>query len=125
MAKIMYMGNEVSVIGYGAGGGGGSGVENMDLNLTADVYIDNGTGAEVAYGGWSATDYLDIEDSNIYLSWSQSNNYNAFYDSSKNFLSSFTSNGGQLTIPVGAKYMRLSAETVNMNTLFIFKEANT
>lgn len=121
MAKIMYMGNEVSVIGYGEGGGGG--VENMDLNLTDGIYIDGNTGAEVVYNGWSATDYLDIEDSNIYLSWATSNGWNAFYNNSKVLLSSFTSNGGKLTIPSGAKYMRLSAETAKMATLFIFKEA--
>lgn len=121
MAKIMVNSNEISVIGYGAGGGG---VENMDLNLTSNVYID-GSGNEVSYNGWSATDFLEIENSDVYIACSfEANSYNAFYDSSKAFISTFSSTSGKLTIPTGAKYIRLSAETSRMTDMYIFKEDN-
>lgn len=119
MAKIMVNSNAISVIGYGAGGGG---IENMDLNLTPDVYID-GSGNEISYNGWSATDFLEIENRDVYIAYSyESNNYNAFYDSSKAFISTFSSTSGKLTIPTGAKYIRLSAETSRMADMYIFKE---
>ncbi len=116
MAKIMVNGNAIGVIGYTGG------VEKMDLNLTSDVYID-GSGNEVSYNGWSATDYLEIENSDVYIAYSyEANAYNAFYDSSKAFISTFSSASGKLTIPTGAKYIRLSAETTRMADMYIFKE---
>lgn len=120
MAKILVNGNEIGVIGYSGGGG----VENMELNLAPDVYID-GSGNEVSYNGWSATDFLDIDNSDVYIAYSyEANAYNAFYDSSKAFISTFSSTSGKLTIPVGAKYIRLSTETSRMADMYIFKEDN-
>lgn len=116
MAIIMVNGNAIGVIGYTGG------VENMDLNLISDVYID-GSGNEASYNGWSATDFLDIENSDVFIAYSyEANAYNAFYDSSKAFISTFSSASGKLTIPTGAKYIRLSAETARMANMYIFKE---
>lgn len=91
-----------------------------DQSLIPNVYIDLNTGAEIAYNGWSATDYLDISDNNdgiVYrLGQIAQTVYNAFYDTNKNFISSFGGvgyNGGN-TIPSNAVYVRFSGGNAGM-----------
>jgi len=88
--------------------------------LISNVYIDVSTGAELAYNGWSATDYLDLSDNTdgiVYrLGQIAQNVYNAFYDTNKNFISSFGNvgyNGGN-TIPNNAVYVRFSGGNASM-----------
>lgn len=86
-----------------------------DQTLIANTYI-NGSGAPVAYNGWSATDYIEIPDNttNIYRVGNINRaSYNAWYDSNKNFISFFAANNID-TIPANAKYVRYSAEIANM-----------
>lgn len=91
-----------------------------DQSLIPNVYIDLNNGAEIAYNGWSATDYIDISDNSdgvVYrLGQIGQNVYNAFYDANKNFISSFGGvgyNGGN-TIPNNAVYVRFSGGNASM-----------
>ena len=88
-----------------------------DGTKITNKYIDKTNGQEVSYNGWSCTDFLEISDNTnsslyrlnrIYLA-----DYNAFYDSSKTFISGFGSDYVD-SIPNNAKYVRYSANTANM-----------
>lgn len=85
-----------------------------DYSLIPNVYIDQSTGNEIAYNGWSATDFIDLSDITngvVYrLGQISGSYYNAFYDTNKNFISSVSGvehNGGN-TIPANAVYVRFS-----------------
>lgn len=88
-----------------------------DGTLIANKYINKTNGQEVAYNGWSCTDFLEISgntNSSLYrLNIIYLADYNAFYDSNKNFISGFGS-GYVDTIPNNAKYVRYSKTTANM-----------
>lgn len=81
--------------------------------LIPNTYIDNGTGAEVSYNNWSATDFLEIAGDELSVGRLGSNsiddNYNVFYDENKVFISSFNvSDRPPITIPQNARYVRFS-----------------
>lgn len=101
-----------------------------DKSLISNIYIDTSNGSEIAYNGWSATDFIDISDNSdgvIYrLGRISQATYNAFYDSEKNFISSIPTvgiNNGGNTIPANAKYVRFSNTTTAMlGEVLIIKE---
>lgn len=88
-----------------------------DGTLIANKYIDKNNGNEVNYNGWSCTDFLEISDNTTNLLYRINRinlaDYNAFYDSSKTFISGFGT-GYLDTIPNNAKYVRYSASNANM-----------
>lgn len=112
----------------GSGGGGGGDWIDIPIGaLNADKYIKNSDGTEANYTGWSDTNYIYIGSYiDIYLSIHYSsrnipdNQYCAYYDSSKTFISNFNLLDTHLTIPSNAKYIRLSAPTSDMQTLKLF-----
>lgn len=113
----------VQCIGQNGGGGGGNYTDSrFDGNLIDNTYIAAG-GVEAPYAGWSSTDFIDVSGlEEIYLNGSNLNqNYNAWYDSGKNFISMFGMSY-KLTIPANAKYMRLSNSTAIMQTIKVFSE---
>lgn len=88
-----------------------------DYSSVPNVYIDLNNGSEIAYNGWSATDFIDISsitDGVVYrLGQISVSVYNAFYDTNKNYISGFQGvgyNGGN-TIPNNAVYVRFSTAT--------------
>ena len=102
-----------------------TGVENIHLGtLIADRYITT-AGNVQNYNGWSATDYVAIPDNVktiiVNATDSSQGNYNAFYNSSKTFISNFSYEAGctKVTVAEGAKYMRLSGTTSIMSTLTV------
>ena len=91
----------------------------VDLATTDGGYINQTNGNVIAYNNWKYTDFVDVSDSAngkvviIILRRNGSetldgNAYNAWYDSQKRYLSSLTVTNGEMTIPEGAKYLRLS-----------------
>lgn len=105
--------------GNGGSSGGGDYKSIWDGALISDIYINYGTGQEVSYQGWSATDYLDLSDnSDGYFyragAW-RAATYGSFYDSAKNFLSACPAadNYGKTQIPANAKYVRVSDANAN------------
>lgn len=106
----------------GSGGGNIIGIEHG--TLVNDVFIADNNGAEVAYAGWSATDYIDTmgADKLYRTGCFYTADYNAFYDSNKQFISSFRSATSITSVPSGAKYVRFSKNTdmwTNDDRLFI------
>ena len=88
--------------------------------LVANCYIDNSNGNQISYSGWSSTDYVDTQGKSVRVTWGQSSSWNAWYDSSKKFISGFSANTSQtLTPPANAKYMRLSSASAGMASLSI------
>lgn len=87
-------------------------LEFVDIGtLKPNVYIDRGSGAEVYYGGWYATDFLDIGDYSIVYRVSSiiGADWNAWYDSNKQYISGFGSTSVD-NVPSGAKYVRYSTD---------------
>lgn len=90
-----------------------------DGSLVNNVYINYGTGEEVAYNGWSASDYLDLSENTdgfFYRSGVIGQaTYCSFYDSNKNFVAACpaANNYGQTRIPNNARYVRLSTAYTN------------
>ena len=88
--------------------------------LISAVYIDDGNGAEVAYNGWSATDFIEIFGNELTVPFTRGEKYNAFYDSSKTFISSFRTNLRPVTIPQNAKYVRFSDQNNSISADYYF-----
>ena len=100
----------------------------MPLNLVADTYIST-TGAEVYYGGWSSTDFINVIPNHKVLIKSAARlTYNAFYDINKQFISggTFTVNVGtvEIEIPSNAHFCRLSGSTSNMQNVVVYTETS-
>ena len=102
--------------GGGSGGGGNYTDDTWDGSLIDNVYIAT-NGEEVPYGGWSATDYLDVSGhTSLYRNGGINNaSYNAWYDENKVFISYFgSSQNGIDIIPNNAKFVRYSSATGSM-----------
>lgn len=76
-----------------------------------NVYLNQSNGSEIAYNGWSASDFIEI-DPNLYYFMSFTNAYTCVYDKDKNFLYSNPPATG--TFRDTAKYMRVSESTANV-----------
>ena len=114
------MRNGINYTGKYSGGGGGD-YQSLDLDLIANTYID-GNGVEQTYNGWSSTDYLDIDGQSTIFVCGTTGQYNAWYDSSKQFIQSVTVGAGVLAVPSGAKYIRISDNTATMANVYVFDE---
>lgn len=81
-------------------------------NLTNKKYIDKDTGEETDYPSWSVTDFINISGAtNLVITVTQTTRYNAFYDSSKTYISGFalqTVGENVVSVPGNATYIRLS-----------------
>ena len=127
-----------TVNGVAESGGGETGVSNEStwtdgvaytFNPVNDTYIES-NGAETAYTGWSSSPYLYCDGASQLVftvlldstMLSVNNNYNAFYDENKTFISRFSIAGignatidgaeigaaKEITIPENASYFRVS-----------------
>lgn len=85
-------------------------------DLIAGYYI-NGSGVMTQSAPWYATDYIDVSD-HVYINLQRGVGLSSWYDSGKNFVSSFTPNG-PVSVPVGAKYIRSSILNTFINTAYI------
>ena len=94
---------------------GGNNLINKN-DLIAGYYI-NGSGVMTQSEPWYATDYIDVSD-HVYLNLQRGVGSSSWYDSGKNFISSFTPNG-PVSVPVGAKYIRSSILNTFINTAYI------
>lgn len=94
---------------------GGNNLINKN-DLIAGYYI-NSSGVMTQSEPWCATDYIDVSD-HVYLNLQRGVGLSSWYDSGKNFVSSFTPNG-PVSVPVGAKYIRSSILNTFINTAYI------
>lgn len=93
--------------------------------LIANTFINENTGAQQNYGGWSSSDYIDVEGFKyiqVPYPFSKMNyKYGAYYDKDKKRIS----NTASLTIPSNAKYVRLSSTTGGFTNVWLFKRQFT
>lgn len=80
-----------------------------------NTYIDKTDGTEVSYANWSATGFVPLPEDCFLISpivpgGGGSEDYNAFYDVNKTFISKFYINARQY-VPANAKYIRCSINT--------------
>lgn len=94
---------------------GGNNLINKN-DLIAGYYI-NSSGVMTQSEPWYATDYIDVSD-HVYINLQRGVGLSSWYDSGKNFVSSFTPNG-PVSVPVGAKYIRSSILNTFINTAYI------
>ena len=87
-----------------------------------DTYLDTANGELLPYGGWSTTSFIDLgESTKLYRCGKFSLvNYNCFYNSNKEYISSFGS-GSITNIPNNAKYCRLSGVTGDLDGKIIIE----
>ena len=119
---------------------------NLEISnnlFTPDLRIDNTyiktTGEIINYNGWSSTDYIDISSNSGFLVKNQKDEYNAFYDESKKFVSkisfqdNFLNNSvlGKVGIELayfnginGVKYVRLSNDTESLKQTGVYSILN-
>ena len=104
--------------------GGNEIIDIMEIHpkLIANTYIDQNTGNQQGYNGWSSSDYIDVEGFNYiqmpYPFRDSDYKYGAYYDKDKKRIS----NTASLTIPSNAKYVRLSSTTSNFTNVWLFKK---
>ena len=82
-----------------------------DLTWHDGGYIDSKTGEVIEYRNWKYTDYIKIGNEQKIIAKASNystSSYNAFYDSTKKFISSFTVTGKSVNVPSNATYMRFS-----------------
>lgn len=92
--------------------------KRININYIANGYIEYGKLQEG--DTWAATDYIEIP-KNLYIESDGSeedNNYNAFYDENKVYISSFNTKGKYIKVPDNAKYMRLSTQNSNEQRVY-------
>lgn len=86
--------------------------------------ISRDDGSVVTNADYSHSDYVNIADFKQLTTYATvAGHFNAFYDSSKNFISAFSVRAGDgltLEIPDGAVYMRVSTGTTSYNSTYIF-----
>jgi len=106
-------------------------IEYLAKNTIANYYINENTGAQTSYSGWSASDFIEVNGGETihfawgYLAGGYQNKYNACYNSSKQFISSKQMiNGGYATwtVPANAKYIRISSLTSTLNDTQVWRE---
>lgn len=90
-------------------------------DLIEDEYVK--TDGDIApYTNWDRTDYIDISMANgLYITKGRGGAYNCFFDSNKEFVSSFTLSAGTtlVYVPADAKYVMISDLDLYMATLKI------
>ena len=94
------------------------------INGVGNVSRDDGTIVE-SNTGYSHSDYIDISGyDKLTTRANMDAAFNAFYDANRQFISAFTIRNGVdniLIFPSNAVYMRVSTQTENFNSSFIFK----
>lgn len=98
--------------------------------IKQNVYIDNNNGAEKPYVGWSASDFIEIEDNKAYNYKFYDDNgyvyrqvYYAFYDSAGKFTHGGIANGTtaeetKMQANINDRYIRFSALTTRMQNVY-------
>ena len=93
--------------------------------LIANTYINENSGAQQNYRGWSSSDYIDVEGFKyiqVPYPFPQSDyKYGAYYDKDKRRIS----NTSSFVIPSNAKYVRLSTKTSTFTNIWLFKRQLT
>lgn len=94
----------------------------IPFGVIANSYV-NESGSILSYDGWSRTDFVELIDENelcIYTSVAKAGN--VFYDKDKKAISNFRPSVGysKVSVPVGAKYVIMSAETEELAKTKIF-----
>lgn len=96
-------------------------IRPYELTWNDGSYISKEDGTITAESGSSYCDFVSVEPGTkliISNTMTADTEYNVFYDSEQNFLSSFsTDNGSAVTVPDGAKYFRLSKHTTDVVTV--------
>lgn len=96
-------------------------VRPYNLTWNDGSYISKVDGSVTAEVGSSYCDFVSVEPGTkliITNTMTSDTEYNVFYDSEQNFLSSFsTDNGSVVIVPDGAKYFRLSKHTADTITI--------
>ena len=93
------------------------------IKWVPDGYIDNQTGEMVHLEfHWKYTDFINITNKtkylDVYTTLTGSYNYNAFYDSNKVFISSFSVKDTHVKIPDNAAYFRLSVDRASTTVVY-------
>ena len=87
----------------------------LTFTLTHDIYT-GASGNDIAYVGWSITNYIDVEGFNYISMINGSVPYSCYYDKNKAPLGVMTSQKYD-KCPPGAKFLRISNATAAMNNL--------
>ena len=114
------MRNGINYTGTYSGGSGGN-AQSLEFELVPNTFIDNG-GVEVSYNNWTSTNFIDISAYSKIYTIAAYDNFNAFYDANKTFISMFSTTSQVITVPTGAVYMRLSDPTATMDNVKVFAE---
>lgn len=105
------------VDGYGGGSAYSTNIHDPSKDIL-NTYISDSNGNQIAYNGWSSTDFIAVSpDVKYLLIQGNLDKYNAFYTENRTYITSFR---GASVIPDNAKYFRISGTTPNMNSLKIF-----
>lgn len=87
----------------------------LTFTLTKDIYT-GASGNDIAYVGWSVTNYIEIGGFDYISMLNGSVPYSCYYDKNKTPLSVMTSQKYD-KCPPGAKFLRISNATAAMNNL--------
>ena len=88
----------------------------LTYNIIKNEYVTT-SGEIVAYTGWDRTDYIDCSGvSTLYIERNgfAGNEYNAFYDANKQFISRFGSYKNTQSVPENAVYFIMSASATDL-----------
>lgn len=91
--------------------------EVFDLStLIPNVYINQTNGTEVSYSGWSATDFISVENC-VLIRADRTMQYSAFYDASQNYIADASLGVNYLPVPYNAAYIRASNTSAIMSSV--------
>ena len=98
---------------------------HLPFTLKANTYLNADNGSEIAYAGWSSTDFIDVSGIEYISAFGVTGPWSCWYKEDKTFLSNHEFNGAPVKVPAGAKYLRLSQVDSIMNNLRVTGEKNS
>lgn len=98
---------------------------HLPFTLKANTYLNADNGSEIAYAGWSTTNFIDVSGIEYISAFGLTGPWSCWYKEDKTYLSNHEFNGAPVKVPAGAKYLRLSQSDAIMKNLIITGEATS
>lgn len=102
--------------------------ETYETKWNRGGYIDHLTGEVMTFSGWKYTDFITIDSDVEYIlmnsTLKNNDNYNAFYDTDKNFIRYIQANRGEIKVPNNAVYVRMSTREVENTEIIKVEKYN-
>lgn len=99
------------------------GQPSYEISWTEGGYIKDSDGTVGSSSGWKYTNFVELSTNILLVTFdgNEGDKYNAIYDANQNFIQNLWINGGydrtEITLPINAKYVRMSCKSARTLTI--------